>query len=205
MNKLAAVKHERFKLRLIAAYDNYVADSVANETAFWNAVLDFARMKIYYLELEFSSVGTTNTVDDYAQEVALAVWTGLETFSGDGPTFYSWVHAICYNQAAHFFKEIKNQKTNKVGITVVVEDEQGEEEEIDNPELHSCQLRDFFITIPKSVQGVDLAICHLMLDGINYAQIGKMLGMSETAVKLRMYKLRKRLAAEKGKGPRIKS
>ena len=131
------------------------------------------------------------------------------SFRGDRSNIYAYVQSIIFqDKKPEFLKEIIEQRETKVGLTSVVENDDGESEEIDNPGIcREPEGRDLDIRIPKSVQGVDLTICKLMLTtvrgqdgkyrGRNYANIGLILGMTENAVKKRMEQLRDRLKKEK--------
>lgn len=211
---LAVLKQAQNKRRLIDAYNNYISAPAKYEKDFYDEVKNFAYRKLYHFEIENSKLGTINTVDDYAQEVVIGVWTGLMSgaFTGDGDSFYSWVNKTTFNKGVDFLDEIVEQRENKVGVLVEKRDEDRKQEQIDNPELHETELNDHFITIPKSVQGIDLNICKVMMssevqdqrkDGSyfyrpkNYAEVAEILNMTEQAVKDRLCKLKKRLKAEK--------
>lgn len=191
-DQFLAAKREENHSKLIAAYENYVRDPGRYENQFWHAILEFAKIKLHYLEIEFSSTGTSSTADDFAQDVAMGVWEGLRSFRGNKFNFYAWVHSICYKQAARFFNELKKHKYKKVGTSIVIEDENGFEEVVDNPEIYNSHnvLRDFFITIPDNIEGVNRDICLMILDGMSYKQVAEELGMSEMAVTLRIHRIR---------------
>jgi RNA polymerase sigma factor (sigma-70 family) len=188
----AEIKWKANRKKLVEAYDNYVDNPAQHENAFWKAILEFAKLKLYYLELEFSKIGTDVTADDFAQEVAIAVWKGLESssFRGDQRNFYAWVHRICYIQAAKFFDELKDKKYETVGVLAVVHDEDGKEETVDNPAIYRNELRDSFLKFPDDIQGRNRDICLLMLDGMNYEQVAKELQMSKAAVEMSVRRMR---------------
>jgi DNA-directed RNA polymerase specialized sigma24 family protein len=215
---IADTKYQQNKRNVLNAYKLYKANLNENESQFWLAVLEFAKIKLYFLELEFSNVGSSSTVDDYSQEVALSVWSNLPSFNGESDnSFYAWLHKICYNKANVFFNDLMHTRDSKEPVTRTVHgsiDSVHYEEEVDNPVLHESQERDFFITIPNSVQGVDRDICKLLLidpqiDGNGdeekprrkretvYARIAGTLGLTENAVELRLRRLRTRLRKER--------
>jgi DNA-directed RNA polymerase specialized sigma24 family protein len=158
-DKLARLKYEANKRRMIQAYDN--RGTLGD--AFLDTVREFATIKLRYLEYEFAKTGTYTTVDDYAQEVVIAVWEKLPSFRGNtGEAFYSWVNRIAYVKAAKFFNVLLDKKFKYTTLTVTGKDEDGDEEEIDNPELWSTGY-DRGIRIPESVTGLDRLIFSLML------------------------------------------
>lgn len=213
-DRISEIKYRRNKKKVIEAYELYRADPGGNESKFFETVRAFARVKLYYLEMEFSLVGTANTVDDYAQEVTIAVWSDLHNFKGDSRQFYSWLHSICFKKAADFFNELKDQKLKKEPLTYTAEDKTFDEggaafeEEVDNPLLYESEIRDSFITIPEGIQGTDRDICKLLtkttqVDGngdeekpskrrntVDYEYIGRMLGLTPNAVEHRVRRIR---------------
>jgi RNA polymerase sigma factor (sigma-70 family) len=206
-------KRESTKQGLISAYEAYLRSEAGSLDKLLALVQKFAYKKLYHFEIENKELGTINTVDDYAQDVATAVWNGLrlQSFSGDSSSFYPWVHKITHNKGILFIKELEKQRNTKVGLTVVRENDDGEKEEIDNPEIYEEHDFDIRVNIPRSIQGVDLTICKLMLTtvqdqrkdgsfyrrGRNYAEVADVLEMTEGAVKARLKRLRKGLKKEK--------
>jgi len=195
-DRLPALRREAIKKRLSDSYESYRANPSRHESVFYTEVLNFARMKLYNLEFEFKTLGTSGTVDDYAQDIAIGVWAGLKSFQGDGEAFYGWLHKICFNKKQDFSRELVEQQRDKVGLTIIVEGDDGFSE-VDNPEVYESRHTEIMVTIPASVQGTDLNICKLIMDGMNYGQIADALKMSEQAIKSRLHKLRTRIAEER--------
>jgi RNA polymerase sigma factor (sigma-70 family) len=199
-NVLAARKHERIKQGLMDAYEAYLRKEPLSEESLMEKVREFAIVKLRRYEMrdsDFAGVPTANTMDDFAQDAAVRVWMGLKTFEGDADDFYSFVNKVSFHRRVDFYRELEDAKKHRVGIMVDRENEDGEIESIDNPELYKSDDREYRVQIPKSIQGVELNICKLMLDGKNYSQVAKSLSMTEDAVKQRMYRLRIRMDAER--------
>lgn len=199
MNKEAGEGRQRNRNKLIVAYEAYKRKEPGSSDNLMLTVRNFAYTKVYHLEFEFKDLGTSETADDWAQEVVLRVWQGLNKFHGTSEMFYSWVHKIAFNQATDAFNNLRSTKDSKVLLFEKEEDENGEIKEEENPEIHNQAGVEFSITIPKSVQGIDLNICKLIMDGMSYAEVADALKMTENAVEHRLRKLRKRLASEKAK------
>src|ERR1035437_6032173 len=133
VDKLGALKRKAQKIRLKELFDLYTEHGARYETHFFKEVTSFAKSKMIYLEGKpagFSRVGTANTVDDFAQEVTIAVWQGLSGFRGNSSVFFSWLYIICNNKRADFFNELLEQKKIKVGLTVAGTDDYDGETEI---------------------------------------------------------------------------
>lgn len=223
-NRLAQLKKNSMRDRVVAAYQAYSRNEPFSMDNLLKVVREFAYTKVYHLEYDFKDFGSFETADDWAQEATINVWLALKDgkFEGNGEQFYSWIHKIAFNRATDAFNELENARAKKVSLTVASHeggDPDAEEYEDDNPDIYSSRPADGFwvgdgvdengnvkykrgnsfdgvFTIPKSVQGVDLSICRLILAGKNYAQIADILEMTETAVTKRLQKLRKRLRPE---------
>ena len=203
-------QRERYKKQLEDAFDAYERREPASMDSLLLEVVKFAKRKMYGVEMDNPKLGTIRTVDDYAQDVMVAVWQGLESksFLGGRPKFYAYVNKISHNTKQDFLAEIIHQRNHKVALTVPINNEYGiKEDEEDNPEIYDARDFDVRINIPASVQGIDLTICKLLLTevrgkdgnhrGRNYSDIGRILEMTEDAVKKRMDRLRDRLKVEK--------
>lgn len=161
-DNLARLKYESNKRRVIDAYNNRESSG----DSFVDAVREFATIKLRYLEHEFGKTGTYTTVDDYAQEVVASVWFNMDSFKGGtGEAFYAWVHKIAYTKAAEFFNVLLDKQNNFTSLTLPSRDEEsGEDEEVDNPELWSTGGGYRYKTlIPRSVTGLDRLIFSLMV------------------------------------------
>ena len=216
-------QQQRYRKRLEDAYEAYKRREPLSLDKLGKEVYEFARRKLYNVESnpEFSQIGTSKTVDDFAQEVVFSVWKGLKrgAFRGDVSTFYSWVHKITFNQRRGFEGEILEQKYVKVPLLVSktvepdekITNDRYEHEQVDNPEIHEGPaVYDIGCNIPKSTQGLDRTICNLLLTEVsdevnceyivrprNYAEVAFVLGMTESAVSKRLQLMRKRNIKDK--------
>jgi hypothetical protein len=102
-DRLRKLRNAAQKKRLVEAYEAYL--SGRGDDAFFNSVIDYAKRRMYHLEREFATVGTALTVDDFAQEVAIAICRQLDRFRGDSATFPSWLNGIISRKEADFFKD----------------------------------------------------------------------------------------------------
>ncbi len=133
------------------------------------------------------------------------------SFEGTPAGFYSWVHKIAFNKGNKVFNQLAEERATDVPLFVTRDgDDDGDQYEEENPALHEEEHSNSSVRIPRSVQGVDLTICRLMLTtvrgadgkyrGRNYANIGLVLGMTENAVKQRIKGLRSRYEEGTGAG-----
>jgi DNA-directed RNA polymerase specialized sigma24 family protein len=194
------------KMRLERAYENYTLNPIKHGATLFQEVFAFAFKKLRWIEIENPQTETIQTAEDYAQEVAKDVWKTLATFRPNN--FHAWLSKIVNNTKNDFISEMDDQKKNKVGVMVIMDDDDGgESEEVENPLLHASSGYGQFLNIPSSVTGIDLNICKMLLTqvrgkngnhrGRTYGEVARALNMTEEAVDMRLKKLRKRLVAEK--------
>lgn len=208
---LAKLKYQANKRKISEAFANYIDNPARHESAFWTAILEFAKLKVFHLEHDFKDMGSAETADDWAQDVAINVWQKLPTFKGTPEGFYAWLNRSAFNKATDAFRQLKKKQDTHVGLTAEhVDDFDGETYE----EVHSEVYRSVYeggsevhIGPPTWVQGIDRSIWYAMTlkdkddKPLTYAQIAAEFEppLSEKAVRERVLKMRKRAAEEKTK------
>jgi DNA-directed RNA polymerase specialized sigma24 family protein len=134
--------------------------------------------------------------DDYAQEIAALVWQKLPKFEGTYPEFRVWLKNICINYRARAKEDVAEDKYEQVPLQVEI-DNDGEPETIDNPLLYLSSGYAFKENLPASIEGEDREICTWINDGKTYAEVGERVGLTEAAVKQRVYRIRGRMREER--------
>ncbi len=197
----AELKATQNKKKIIEAYQRFERKEPGSHDALLKAVIEFAQRKHLRYEFKesgFAGVPSAMDFEDSAQEAVIAVWQGLPSFRGDAANFFSWMNSIVFKKGIDFYNELLETKKTRVPLTVVVNDEEGGVEEVDNPQLYNDDEGvDRPVRIPESIQGTDRLICHLILDGNSYRRIAYEMDLTEAAVKQRMARLRKRMKAER--------
>jgi DNA-directed RNA polymerase specialized sigma24 family protein len=210
------IKRENRKQTIINAYRAYTAKEPNSLDDLLGVVREFAFHK--FLEIERKSRETAETADDWAQEVIIAVWQGLDKFEGSPEAFYSWIAKIAYNEKIDAANYLKEDKQTMVPLMVPMLDDDGNEtdELTDNPAIYERSTGVEHVCIPDSVTGIDYNICLSLMVGVHherpdgtwgeraktYAEVAKELSMTEAEVKQRLYRLRERLNAEKAEEKR---
>ena len=151
-------RYEATRKKIIEAFDN----RPKSDDALYVAVFNFAKSRMFHLEKQFADTGTFETVDDYAQEVTIAIFHRLPGFQGDGDDFMKWLNRITTIKIDQFHKQLKDKRDYYTGLSVNAKDEDGEEDEIDNPEIYKSGYIDNGLYIPESVTGLDRIIVGLM-------------------------------------------
>jgi DNA-directed RNA polymerase specialized sigma24 family protein len=158
------------------------------QDGFYRAVIKFAKGKI--TTGLWNLPETSSTVDDHAQQVAFNVSQNLHKFKGEPSDFYSWLNKFCYNQKMDACNEANGESAIKAPL--FVEFEEGEFEP--NPDLYPTELpTEYQRRLPEFIQGLDLKICEYIREGYDYEKVGQVLDLTETAVKLRVFKMRTKI------------
>jgi RNA polymerase sigma factor (sigma-70 family) len=198
MSNVKGAKRQRTKDALIAAYVAYTQNKSDSLPVLLNLVRQFAVKKMYTLEMDFWKTGTAETVDDWAQDVVIKVWQGLNQFSGTPDSFYPWLHRVVFNRSQDAFTMLADERTRKVPLSLKTRGtEDGNEHTQDNPDVYKSGARDVLIKIPDSIQGEDLEVCQLMIAGKTFIEIGNILELPPNTVVQRMVRLGKRMEKER--------
>ena len=64
----------------MTCYEAYTRKEPGSSDRLMLAVREFASTKVYHLESDFKDFGSTETADDWAQDVSLKVWRQLEGY-----------------------------------------------------------------------------------------------------------------------------
>lgn len=194
-----STKVDKFKSKLFTAYEKHLRKEPGSTDGLFRVVRDYAYNKVYGLEIDFKEMGSSSTADDWAQDVALKVWEGLQLRERTPSEFHAWVNRIATNAKTDAFDELMDQKTTNLPFFYELEEEGSEETFTEeNPLIHE-EHEPFTIQIPECVQGLDRHICQFIMDGCSYAAIARMFEMTGDSVKGRMKRLKKKVAAERAK------
>jgi DNA-directed RNA polymerase specialized sigma24 family protein len=172
---------------------------------FYDLVIRFAKRKVLGAMFDLPQ----GTVDDKAQDVAVAVWEKLHTFQGGVRNIYPWLHRICYTTGRDGIRDCNKHAETYVPLLVEIKDAPGEFKE--HPDLYSGTVSIkrngktvyqeprpvFHRKLPDFIQGIDLEICTYIRAGRTYAQIADIMSLTEPAVKLRVRKMRQAIQQTK--------
>jgi Sigma-70, region 4 len=194
MNQLAAIKREVNKEGIIAAFEAYQRREPLSVDNLFETVSDFLLTKLERLDHDFNESAVL--AEDRAQDVLMDIWSRvrLGQFTGDGEDFFRYVNRISFTARMDGLRELIDEQKKRSPL--MFDGETEDDDPFENPALDGPVINEGSFTIPQHVQGVDLSICRLILDGKSYADIAAILEISEQAVKDRLARIRKRNEAE---------
>ncbi|HEX3659953.1 MAG TPA: hypothetical protein VHU89_00880 [Acidobacteriaceae bacterium] len=173
---------------MMEAYRLYTENPERYADDLFRAVLDFATKKLYPLEYEFKDRGTAETVDDFAQEVAIEVWTTMGSRKRSPATFYAWLNRICFSMSKDAGKSLRRSSWEKEPLFLTL----GGGDAVENPLLKRLSnVVDRGFMIPEWVTGTKLLICCSLLDGKDYRRIAWELHTTVAAIEQHVCRLKK--------------
>jgi DNA-directed RNA polymerase specialized sigma24 family protein len=195
MNPVAASERATNKERIIAAFEAYQRQEPASVDNLMVVVGDFLHAKLKRLDHDFHD--SAILAEDRAQNALMDIWSRvrLHQFTGTGEEFFRWVNRISFTARMEGLRELIDEQRKRTPL--MFDGEAEDDPAFDNPALYEREvINESPFTIPNTVQGTDLSICRLILDGKSYAEIAAILDISEKAVKDRMYRIKRQMKAE---------
>jgi len=138
--------------------------------------------------LVYRIVGNADDAADVTQDVYLRVWRGLRGFRGDA-NFSTWLYRVAANAAlTHVKRRARGGVPTEPSKLPDLPASDGTEERADAELLERA-----LATLPDSQRAV---VVLKDVYGWTCAEIGKQMGTTEGAVKVRLFRARQRLADE---------
>ncbi|MCA8990680.1 MAG: sigma-70 family RNA polymerase sigma factor [Planctomycetaceae bacterium] len=122
--------------------------------------------------------------EDLFQQIALQVWKSLDQFNGKSHVD-TWAFRVALNTALSWERSLKRRESYPLDQHIDVEHIQGS-----SPEQTTEQriLAEFLASLSK----VDRAVMLLYLENTSNAEMADVLGLTEGAIRVRLYRLRQK-------------
>lgn len=152
--------------------------------------------------------GNPQDGEDIAQEAFIKAYRSLPGFRGESK-FSVWLYRIVSNLCLDFLR----RKARRQTLSLTVEDEEGEESQLDIPDesLSPERMLDRNLSRESLSRGLDSLppeqreiLLLREIQGLSYEEIARALDLEAGTVKSRIFRARKRLAAfllEEGNNP----
>jgi len=211
LSKLGTILYKRNKRNIEVAYNDYTNKIEGAEDTLFKEIIKFAKREVS--KKMFDVLDDSSAVDEQAQEIAITIWQKLNAskdtpgaFNGGPEVFYAWLHRICYTRSIDALNEIATDAKKYVPLLVEAEDGSGFSE--DNPILHGKQTHKqngkpvygnneratYRRALPDFIKGNDLKICeYIRYSGYDYAKIASLIGLKESAVEIRVRRMRNKI------------
>lgn len=145
--------------------------------------------KIYYKCL--SLIKDPETARDLAHDIFIKIFLNLSRYKGNAP-FYSWVFAIVYNHCFDYLnKKKKNFTVDVAGLPV---EPAADDTALQDKIFREAQLSDLERAFQQLKEFERLLLSMYYQDGLPIKAIAQTLGMTESAIKMRLKRSRDKLA-----------
>ena len=162
--------------------------------AFEQLVLKY-QTAVYNLCLRMT--GDPEDAADMTQESFLKAWRSLESFQGNS-AFSTWLYRLASNTCLDHLRSVKRRPQ----LSLVMEDEDGETQELDvadptpSPEEQVITLEEHS-QLNQALQVLDEEQRQILIlravNGLSYAEIGRVMNLKEGTVKSRLARAREQL------------
>ena len=160
-----------------------IAQVCAGDTNAFEALVVAYQKQVYNLALR--TVGNEEDAADMTQEVFLRAYRALGTFRGESK-FSVWLYRLTTNVCIDFLRSRRRHPT--VSLTAS-EESVGPEQQLTRSEMRRAVARGLD-NLPDDARKI---LILRELDGLSYAEIGKVLHLEAGTVKSRLFRARRRL------------
>lgn len=130
--------------------------------------------------------------EDLFQEIAVAIWQAIPRFRGEASE-RTWLYRIAHNVAISSAARLRRKMQREESIPELFDRASQSSDAEQN--LLSEEKRRLLIDSVRDLPAVDRQIVLLHLEGLSYAEIEGVTGLSETAIAARLTRIREKLKA----------
>jgi RNA polymerase sigma-70 factor (ECF subfamily) len=128
--------------------------------------------------------------EDLVQEIFYQVWASIPSFKGNSRPS-TWIYRVALNSALTWQRKDRRRPRSFDVAALASEPATDQSKDLENRELVQ-QLYKAIYTFSK----VDCALALMYLNGLKYAEVAEILGISESNVAVRLNRIRKRLSEQ---------
>jgi RNA polymerase sigma-70 factor (ECF subfamily) len=133
--------------------------------------------------IAWAYAGAAGEEEDLFQEILAQAWRSLPTFRGDSGAG-TWLYRVALNTALTW----KRRTKQRIGHVELDLSRNGSEpRSLGSPRSEQAILMDFLGTLG----GPDYSILLLYMEGLSYGEIADVTGLTESAVGVRIHRMRK--------------
>ncbi|GAA5030360.1 DNA-directed RNA polymerase sigma-70 factor [Marivirga lumbricoides] len=125
--------------------------------------------------------GDEEQANDLTQEVFINVWNALPNFQGKS-SYKTWVYRITVNTSLNYLRKYKKTEHSSL------DNLPSEEQNTDEPGNYSS-----LIAAIGQLQEIDRLIIMMVLDELEYDEIGEIMGISSVNLRVKIHRIKARL------------
>lgn len=128
--------------------------------------------------------------EDLFQEIAVALWQAIPKYRGDA-TERTWLYRIAHNVAISSSVRLRNRGRREEGMPATFDHPSAAMNSED--EVLRSEKRSMLLEAIRSLAAIDRQLVLLHLEGLSYAEIEEISGLSQSAIATRLTRLRDKL------------
>jgi len=126
--------------------------------------------------------------EDLAQEIVYQLWRSIQTFHAE-LKFSTWMYRITLNVAISYYR--KSKRVNTIvslseNLTDIIDENEGYEDEYEKDRM-------LLQNLINDLKELDRTLIILFLEAKTYKEIAEILGMTETNVATKIYRIKEQL------------
>ena len=129
--------------------------------------------------------------EDLFQEIALALWNGIPGFRGEASE-RTWLYRIAHNTAATQLHKLRQRRERERQPHEL--DSEPSDGATPESAIHQSRRHARFLSALRELPTLDFQIVTMHLDGLPYAEIAAVAGLTQTNVGARLSRIREALA-----------
>jgi RNA polymerase sigma-70 factor (ECF subfamily) len=141
---------------------------------------------------------TPQDQDDLFQDICLQLWQSIPAFRGEAKVT-TWIYRVAFNTALAWRR---GERRRRVGHEIFLKTDVSPQMQPSHADALPEQeiIRQLYTAI-RQLPKVDASLALMHLDGLSYAEMAEVLGISENYIGVKLNRIRKQLAEQlKGAG-----
>ena len=170
--------------------DDLVERCKRGDEAAWNQLVEASYRDVYTLCLRI--LRDPNDAAEATQDAYLKVWRNLAGFRGDA-AFETWLYRVASNAALSKHRSRKRRQTHETGVEDELLGNFAASGSVETTAGARSDLRDLERALGSLPEHYREAVILRDIYGLSMQEIAKQMKISETAVKVRIHRARKKL------------
>jgi RNA polymerase sigma-70 factor, ECF subfamily len=172
--------------------NHYIEQVIAGDTAAFAALVNRHKDLVYTISLKI--LQNREDAEEVAQDVFVKAFQKLSSFRRDS-RFSTWLYRIAYNES---ISKTRGRKVNEVELVDEIS-ESAADDDLEDGVLglsHEEQRKAIDMVLKRLPEGDQLLVSLFYHQGIPVLEIAEITGMTESNVKVRLHRLRKKIYVE---------
>jgi RNA polymerase sigma-70 factor, ECF subfamily len=143
------------------------------------------------LKIVRGCAATPQDQDDLFQNVLLQVWSSIPAFRGEAKET-TWIYRVAFNTSLAWRR---GERRRRVGHEMFLKFDVSPQSQPSHVEaLSKKEIVERLYTAIRQLPKVDASLALMHLDGLSYAEMAEVLGISENFIGVKLNRIRKQLA-----------